>query len=404
MRVAKEAQKNLQGQIQFLNTDLGKAYDRAKDKARELGDTQKQLLSNRGLLRQRDTEVKNLKERLKAAEQLQSGNLRKGAKDADVAADHERELEEIKKLLEEKEATIKSLLGKQDQRAGEVADLQKDRDGLLRKVNSESDKTRHAIETEKQAAEAEAAKRQKTELELWDVKQQLNKLRDQEKGWTNEMVGLQKKLEDAKNAAAKEAKDRADVEEDLKKRVCEKLVDELHDRVKEAEKNGVAAAAGEVEGQRKKGEELRAQEEQKWSRKTAEVWQKYSAAKERERLAIERERTLQGQLRNLRESRVAELQKVRGEIEAELSKQVESIDRMSMAKVKGVEDKLAKCQANFSNSAASLRRLSVADGCRREQVSKRGKTALTLQCPCTLRLLTNSRRPLENVLRCSRKS
>jgi hypothetical protein len=41
MRVAKEAQKDLQGQIQSLNTDLGKAHDRAKDKARELGDVQK---------------------------------------------------------------------------------------------------------------------------------------------------------------------------------------------------------------------------------------------------------------------------------------------------------------------------------------------------------------------------
>jgi hypothetical protein len=70
MRVAKEAQKKLHGQIQSLNTDLGKAHDRAKDKARELGDAQKQLSSNRGLLRQRDTEVKNLKERMKAAEQL----------------------------------------------------------------------------------------------------------------------------------------------------------------------------------------------------------------------------------------------------------------------------------------------------------------------------------------------
>jgi hypothetical protein len=103
-------------------------------------------------------EVKNLKERLKAAEQLQSGNLGKGAKDAGVAAAHEKELEEIKKLLEEKEATIKSLLGKQVQRAGEVADLQKERDGLLRKVNSRSNKARQAIETEKQEAEAEAAK------------------------------------------------------------------------------------------------------------------------------------------------------------------------------------------------------------------------------------------------------
>jgi chromosome segregation ATPase len=253
MRVAKEAQKNVQGQIQSLNTDLGKAHDRAKDKARELGDAQKQLSSNRGLLRQRDTEVKNLKERLKAAEQLQSGNLGKGAKDADVAAAHERELEEIKKLLEEKEAMIKSLLGKQDQRAREVADLQKERDGLLRKVNSESDKARQAIETKKQAAEAEVAKRQKTELKLWNVKQQLNKLRDQDKGWTNETVGLQKKLEDAENAAAKEAKGRVDVEEDLKERLraCEKLVDELQDRVKEAEKNGVDAAAGESGGAEK---------------------------------------------------------------------------------------------------------------------------------------------------------
>jgi hypothetical protein len=41
--------------------------------------------------------------------------------------------------------------------------------------------------------------------------------------------------------------------------------------VKEAEKNGVAAADGKVEGQRKKGEELRAQEEQKWFQKMAEV-------------------------------------------------------------------------------------------------------------------------------------
>jgi hypothetical protein len=177
------------------------------------------------------------------------------------------------------------------------------------------------------------------------------------------------------------------VEEDLKERLraCEKLVDKLQDRVKEAGKNGVTAAAGEAEGQRKKGKELRVQEEQKWSQKMAEVQHKYSAATEREMLAIERERTLQGQLRDLRESRVAELQKVRGEIEAELSKQVKLIDRISMAKVKGVEDKLAKCQANFSNSATLLRRLSVADGCRRKQVSMRGKTALTLQCPCTLR-------------------
>jgi hypothetical protein len=37
MRVAKEAQKNLQGQIQPLNTDLGKAHDRAKDKGRDWG-------------------------------------------------------------------------------------------------------------------------------------------------------------------------------------------------------------------------------------------------------------------------------------------------------------------------------------------------------------------------------
>jgi type VI protein secretion system component VasK len=105
-RVAKEAEKNLQGQIQSLNTDLGKALDRAKEKAREWGDAQKRLSSNRGLLKQRDTEVKNLKERLKAAEQHQSGNLGKGAKDAGVAAAHERELEEINKLLKEKEATI----------------------------------------------------------------------------------------------------------------------------------------------------------------------------------------------------------------------------------------------------------------------------------------------------------
>jgi hypothetical protein len=41
MRVAKEAQKNLRGQIQSLNTDLEKAHDRAKEKARELGDAQK---------------------------------------------------------------------------------------------------------------------------------------------------------------------------------------------------------------------------------------------------------------------------------------------------------------------------------------------------------------------------
>jgi DNA repair exonuclease SbcCD ATPase subunit len=335
-----------------------------------------------------ETEVKNLKERLKAAEQQQSGNLGKGAKDAGVTAvAHERELEEIKKLLKEKEATIKSLLGKQDQRAGEVADLQKERDRLLKQVKSQSDKARQAIETEKQAAETEAAKRQKTELELWDVKQQLNKLRDQEKGWINETVELQKKLEDAKNAAAKETKGRADVGEDLKERLraSEKLVDELQDRVKEAEKNGVAAAAGEVEGQRKKGEELRAQEEQKWSQKMAELQQKYSAATESKRLAIGREKTLQGQLRDLKESRVAELEKLRGEIEAELSKQVEFIDRICMAKVKGVEEKLAKCQADFSNSASSLWRLSVADGCRREQVSMHGKTTLTLHCPCTLR-------------------
>jgi hypothetical protein len=212
-------------------------------------------------------------------------------------------------------------------------------------------------------------------------------LRDQEKGWINETVGLQKKLEDAENAAAKEAKGQADVEKDLKERLraCGKLVDELQDIVKKAEKNGVAAAAGEVEGQRKKGEELRAQEEQKWSQKMAEVQQNYSAATERERLTIERKKPLQGQLRSLKESRVAELQKVRGEIEAELFKQVELIDRISMAKVKGVKEKLAKCQADFSNSAALLRRLSVADGCQREQMSMRGKTALTLQCPCTLR-------------------
>jgi chromosome segregation ATPase len=126
----------LQGQIQSLNADLGKAHDRAKEKARKLEDAQKRLSSNRGLLRQRDTKVKNLKERLKAAEQLQSGNLGKGAKDGGVAAAHERELEEIKKLFEEKEATIKSLLGKQDQRAGEVANLHEKWDELLKKVNS----------------------------------------------------------------------------------------------------------------------------------------------------------------------------------------------------------------------------------------------------------------------------
>jgi hypothetical protein len=53
MRVAKKAEKNLQGQIQFLNTDLGKALDRAKEKAREWGDAQKRLSSNRGLLKRR---------------------------------------------------------------------------------------------------------------------------------------------------------------------------------------------------------------------------------------------------------------------------------------------------------------------------------------------------------------
>ncbi|GAQ90587.1 hypothetical protein KFL_006580170 [Klebsormidium nitens] len=256
MRVAKEAEKNLQGQIQSQNTELGKALDRAKEKAREWRDAQKQLSSNRGLLKQRDTEVKNLKERLKAAEQQQSGNLGKGAKDAGVAAAHERELEEIKKLLKEKEATIKSLLGKQDQRAGEVADLRKERDGLLKQVTSQSDKARQAIETEKQAAETEAAKRQKPELELWDVKQQLNKLRDQEKGWTNETVGLQKKLEDAKNAAAKEAKGRADVEEDLKERLraSEKLVDELQDRVKDRlRRTGSLRQPGKWRGRERKG-------------------------------------------------------------------------------------------------------------------------------------------------------
>jgi hypothetical protein len=59
--------------------------------------------------------------------------------------------------------------------------------------------------------------------------QQLHKLRDQEKGWNNETVGLQKKLENAKNEAAKEAKDWAVVEEDLKERLraSEKLVGEL---------------------------------------------------------------------------------------------------------------------------------------------------------------------------------
>jgi hypothetical protein len=177
------------------------------------------------------------------------------------------------------------------------------------------------------------------------------------------------------------------VEEELKERLraSEKLVDKLQDRVKKAEKNGIVAAAGEVEGQRKKGEELRAQEEQKWSQKMAELQQKYSAATRRERLAIGREKRLQWQLRDLKESRVAELEKFRGEIESELSKQVEFIDRICMAKVKGVEEKLAKWQADFSNSAGSLRRLSVADGCRREKVSMRGKTTLTLQCPCTLR-------------------
>jgi hypothetical protein len=53
---------------------------------------------------------------------------------------------------------ISSLLGKQDQRAGEVAHLQKERDGHLKQVKSQSDKARQAIETEKQAAETEAAK------------------------------------------------------------------------------------------------------------------------------------------------------------------------------------------------------------------------------------------------------
>jgi chromosome segregation ATPase len=80
MRVAKETQKNLQGQIQSLNADLRKAHDRAKDKARKLGDAQKQLLSNRGLLRQRDTEVKNLKERLKQQSNCRSGIWGRGPK------------------------------------------------------------------------------------------------------------------------------------------------------------------------------------------------------------------------------------------------------------------------------------------------------------------------------------
>jgi hypothetical protein len=86
----------VQGQIQSLNTDLGKALDRAKEKARVLGDTQKHSSSSRGLLKQRDAEVTNLKERLKGAlaEQHQSGTLEKpGAKDAGVAAAHERELD-----------------------------------------------------------------------------------------------------------------------------------------------------------------------------------------------------------------------------------------------------------------------------------------------------------------------
>jgi hypothetical protein len=58
----------------------------------------------------------------------------------------------------------------------------------------------------------------------------------------------------------------------------------------------------------------------------------------RESLAIEREKTLQGQLRDLKASRAAELEKARGEIEAELSKQVEFIDRISVAKVKGIQE------------------------------------------------------------------
>jgi seryl-tRNA synthetase len=50
MRVAKEAEKNLQGQVQSLTTELGKAHDRAKEKAMEWGDAHKHLSSNRGLL------------------------------------------------------------------------------------------------------------------------------------------------------------------------------------------------------------------------------------------------------------------------------------------------------------------------------------------------------------------
>jgi hypothetical protein len=84
-------------------------------------------------------------------------------------------------------------------------------------------------------------------------------LRDQEKGWINETVRLQKKLEDAENAGAKKTKGQADVEEDLKERLraCEKLVDELQDRVKEGEKNGVAAAAGEWRGREREGKSSR---------------------------------------------------------------------------------------------------------------------------------------------------
>jgi hypothetical protein len=57
----------------------------------------------------------------------------------------------------------------------------------------------------------------------------------------------------------------------------------------------------------------------------------------------------------LKESRVAELEKARGEIKAKLSKQVEFIDKISSeAKVKGVEEKLAKCQADLPKFTASL--------------------------------------------------
>ena len=184
MREAKEAEKKAQARAQTLSKKLLDAETRAKDQARELGDVNKSLTSNRGLLKNKDVEVKELKQKLEAAQRQRNENVGKGATDAGAAAASERQLAEVKRLRDEQDAKITELQASQDQRAREVEELKKEREELQKKLKNQSEKAKQATLTEKQAAETEAKDRREAQLKVWQVQKELQHLRNQEKGWS----------------------------------------------------------------------------------------------------------------------------------------------------------------------------------------------------------------------------